>query len=368
MLVCSVEGAWMLLMERGQKRMKIKNLIAILFVCCSMLSMATAKEPAGFLPQAFNGWNLNPQSVKAGTDAANIDPTASAVLHEYGFSDFESATYNRNGRKMQVKAARFKDASGAFGSFTFYDQPQMQTENIGDRAASNNSRVLFYKGNILVDVTLEQVTAMSARDLRALADALPLPRGNTSALPTLPGNLPRQSLLANTDRYIMGPVALERLGVPIPAALVDFSKSPDVVMARYRGSSGGVILTLIEYPTPQIAAERLRALQGASLPGGSFFFKRTGPILAVVSGDVGEADAQTLLSSINYDADVTWNEPAAGASDFLIAVFVLIGIVLLVALVFGFAFGGFRMVARKLFPNRGFDRPDEAEIIRLNLK
>jgi hypothetical protein len=249
----------------------------------------------------------------------------------------------------------------------------MLTEKIGDRAASNNARVLFYRGNILVDVTLQPVTAMSATDLRALADALPQPRGNTSALPTLPSDLPKESMLANTDRYIMGPVALERLGVPIPAGLVDFSKSPDVVVAKYRGSAGGVNLTLIEYPTPQIAAERLRALQGASLPGGSFFFKRTGPILAVVSGDVREPDAQNLLSSINYDADVTWNEPAkrkpvAAATDFLIAVFVLIGIVLLIALVFGFAFGGFRMLARKLFPNRGFDRPDEVEIIRLNLK
>ena len=69
-------------------------------------------------------------------DAAVADPADSAVLKEYGFTDFATATYARNGRKMRVKAARFGDASGAFGAFTFYRQPQMQVEQIGDRAAS----------------------------------------------------------------------------------------------------------------------------------------------------------------------------------------------------------------------------------------
>ena len=46
----------------------------------------------------------------------------------------------------------------------------------------------------------------------------------------------------------------------------------------------------------------------------------------------------------------------------------LIGAILLVALIFGFAFGGIRIVAKRLFPNRVFDRPEDVEIIRLNLK
>ena len=353
-------------------RVTIKKLITALFVASSLVCLAAAKEP-GILPQAFNGWTMSPPGIKAGTDPASIDPTDFAVLKEYGITDFETATYSRNGRKMQVKAVRFNDASGAFGAFTFYVHPQMQTEKIGDRAASDNRRILFYKGHVLVDVTLEQISGMSATDLRALAEMLPHPRGNTSVLPTLPADLPKESQLANTDRYIIGPIALERVGVPIPASLVDFSKSPEVAVAKYRGAAGVGTLTLVEYPTPQMAAERLRALQSASLPAGPFFFKRTGPILAAISGDMREADAQTLLAAVNYDADVTWNEPAkrkhiAGPTEFLIAVFVLIGVVLLIALIFGFAFGGFRMLAKRLFPNRGFDRPDEVEIIRLNLK
>ena len=112
---------------------------------------------------------------------------------------------------MQIKAARFADAGGAYGAFTYYVHPQMRVEKIGDKAASNNTRILFYQGNILVDAVLEHITAMSGADLRALADALPRPKGNQAALPTLPANLPAQSLLPNTTRYVAGPVALGRI-------------------------------------------------------------------------------------------------------------------------------------------------------------
>jgi hypothetical protein len=346
--------------------------LSIFFLAFGMVAFASAKEPA-LLPPAFNGWETSPRSVKHGTDPAAVDATDFSVLKEYGFNDFETATFIRNGRSMQVKAARFNDVTGAFGAFTFYRQPQMQPEDIGDRGASNNSRVLFYRGNVLVDATLERVTAMSAADLRALADALPRPRGDVSAPPSLPKHLPKQSILPNSERHILGPVALERLGVPIPADLVDFSgKGAEVEFARYRTSDGDASFTLVEYPTPQIAAERLRAWQAASLPDGPFYFRRSGPLLAAVNGSVPQDEAQSLLASVNYDADVTLTQPTRPSPTedrgaFLVALVLLVLFFLGAALIFGLAFGGFRIIARKLFPNR-FDRPEEVEIISLNLR
>lgn len=332
-----------------------------------------AKGEQSWLPQVFNGWQISQETVKSGSDPAVVDPADAAVLKEYGFTDSESATYNRNGRSMQVKAARFKDSSGAFGAFTFYAQPQMQKEDIGDRGVSNNSRVLFYRGNVLVEVHLEQVTAMSASDLRALAEALPRPKGESSVPPNLPAYLPKESLVSNSDRYIEGPVALERLGVPVPAELIDFSKGPDVEFARYSEHDGRANLIVVSYPTPQIAAERLKAWQTASLPAGPFYFRRSGPLLVAVNGNVSQSEAQSLLASVNYDADVTWNQSARrdrneDRAGFIIALILLVIIVLVVALIFGLAFGGLRLWARKLFTKGRAERPDEVEIIRLNLK
>lgn len=348
------------------KRLSIPAVVV--FLAC--LGFASAPN---VLPPSFNGWQLDKTSIRSGSDPASIDGADAAVLNEYGFKDFESGAYQRNGRKMQIKVARFKDATGAYGAFTYYVQPQWRKEDIGDRAASNNQRILFSRSNLLVDATLQEVTAMSAADLRALADALPKVKGNLAGLPTLQDELPKQSYVPHTLRYIEGPVALERLGVPIPASLVNFSMGPELVFARYRTSNGEAYMTLISYPTPQIASDRLKAFQAAHLPAGPFFFKRSGPLVIAVNGNVPENEADSLLASVNYDADVTWNQPTKAnprdnIGNLIVGIFMLIGVILVVALIFGFAFGGVRVIAKKIFPNRVFDRPEDVEIIQLNLK
>jgi hypothetical protein len=345
----------------------------ILLVALTGLALGQAKAPSGILPQSFSGWHVEQQSIKTSGDPAVADPTDSSVLKEYGFTGVETAAYTRNGRTMQIRAARFNDATGAFGAFTYYVQPQMQLEKIGDQGASSNARILFFKGNLLIDVTVEHLTAMSAADLRSLADILPRPKGNIGTLPTLPGNLPSQSLLQNTSRYIVGPEALTRLGVPIPAQLVDFSKGPEVTFGKYRSSQGEAAVTLIGYPTPQIAKERMAAMQSAALSNGPFYFKRTGPFLVAVSGNIPADEAQSLLASVNYDADITWNQPTKpkrveNTAGFIVALILLCVIAVLAALVFGFAFGGVRLLAHRVFPKQVFKRKDEAEIIRLDLK
>ncbi len=285
----------------------------------------------------------------------------------------ETATYSREDRKIQIKALRFHDASGAYGAFTFYLDPEMQTAKIPDQGVANNSRILFYRGNILVQANLDRITAMSAADMRALSDVLPKIHGNLSTLPSLPRELPPQSYQSHTSRYVIGPVSLERLGVPIPASLVDFSKGAEVEFAKYRSSIGEAQLTIISYPTPHIAAERMKAIQAASLPGGPFYFKRSAPYVVIVNGDIPANEAQSLLASVNYDAEVTLNEPTKpNAKDdrvgFIIALVVLIVMMMIGALILGFVLGGIRLWVKKHYPNSIFDRPDDLEIIQLNLK
>src|SRR5207248_3404123 len=132
------------------------------------------------------------------------------LLKEYGFKDFEGGTYTRtDGRKLKIKAARFEDASGAYGAFTFYKMPQMLNERIGDQGASLNERVLFYRGNILVDAVFDRLSAMSAAELRELAGDLPRPAGTSANLPSLLNYVPKNS---SSPKYVVGPRGLEKNG------------------------------------------------------------------------------------------------------------------------------------------------------------
>jgi hypothetical protein len=359
-------------------------LILVLFFAMTLRAQAGVPQPERFLPNEFAGWKIQ-GAPRLSEDASAADSAYAAVLKEYRFNELESATYTRPDRKLAVKAARFNDATGAYGAFTFYKNEGMETEKIGDLAASAGPKVLFYRGNILVEADFDRVTAMSAAELRELASSLPQPTGNSSKLPTLPTYLPRQNYLAHSAKYVEGPAGFSNIHGLLPVDVVQFERGAELVLGRYSSSKGIATMLLIAYPTPQIAGDRLRAIESwmktssCTAPGGAtgvgcdFFGKRSGPIVAMVTGDISQSEAQSLLASISYDADVTWNEATSlskkdNIGNLIIAAFTLIGILILIALAIGLAFGGLRVALQRFFPNRWFDRSEDVEIIRLNLR
>jgi hypothetical protein len=335
------------------------------------MGSAAFADSAPILPKQFGGWQLS-GTTRTSNDPAIADPVNAAVLNEYGFTNLESATYTRDdGRKLTLKAASFQDASGAYGAYTFYKTPAMLIEKIGDGAASMDERVLFYRGNILVDAVFQKISAMSAAELRELADGIPLLSGNTRNLPGLPAYLPTHSYVKNSAKYAMGPATLQKIDVPIPAELVDFNAGAEVVVGNYNSSGGPATLMLISYPTPQIAADHLRRIE-AGTPGRPIFHKRTGPIVVVAAGPLSESEAKSLLASVNYDANVTWNENTYftkkdNIANLLVGVIILCFIIIGFALVVGVAFGGIRILARRLFPQLGLVRAEDHNFTSLNL-
>lgn len=357
---------------------------------CVLVVWATAPlsgaDAPSLLPAQFAGWSKQTPS-QAGNNPQLADPTQSTLLAEFGFNDFESATYARDQRRMEVRAARFRDTSGAYGAFTFYRDPRMLPEDIGNQAGAADRHVLFYRGNVLVNVMLDKVTVMTAAELRELAAALPRPSAaEASSPPVLPAYLPKNTLVDNSARYVVGPAGLAAVAAPLPASLVDFSLSPEVVLGRYGTQSGEATLLLMSYPTPQIAVQRFELIRQkaaqATAAHGSFemktevqagmYVKRSGPIVALVTAPASEKEALALLAAVNYDPEVTWNERTPGPTDnlgaMLIAIFGLIGVVLSFALISGIAFGGLRVVAKRLYPDRFFDRSRDVDIIQLNLR
>jgi hypothetical protein len=351
----------------------MKRLLTLFVVLLSTL--AWAKEPNTVLPKVFAGWEF--QSAETGADAAKADPVYAGLLKEYGFVDIATAQYSKPGRKMTVKIARFNDASGAYGAYSFYRTPEMAPENIGDLAASNNERVLFYRGNLLVDVKLDKITPMSGGELRELASVLPVPSGNDANLPSVLNYLPKQAMVENSTKYVAGPVALSRLESPLTPELINFSTGAEIASAQYKTGEGLAMLELISYPTPAVAAERLRSIESyhpAALNGvvPTLYSKRTGPLVAVLYGKVAENEAKTLLASVNYDADITWNQNTHydkknNIGYLLVNIIMLIGILLGLMIVAGLVFFGFRLTMKKYFPERVFDRPENVDIIQLNI-
>jgi hypothetical protein len=354
--------------------MKIVGLVGLLLAgVVSLAQQAEKPKSPPLLPKIFAGWEMTSQ--QSGTDPALVDQASSKILKEYGFTDFETATYKKDDRKLTVKAARFQDATGAYGAFTFYRTPNMKTESVAMMAASANERVFFFRDDVLVMADFDRITAMTGGELRELASNLPSKGGSAAKLPTLPRYFPTQELVPNSAKFILGPEALSAVNAPLPASVVDFSKQPEIVLGKLSDRSGSADFVLIEYPTMQIAGDRLRAIEAANpqQEGTTFVAKRTGPLVAFVKGNISTGDANSLLNRVNYDAEVTWNENTGLAKrdnigNLVIAASILAGVIFLISAGTGALVGFGRVMLQRVFPNRFQAQTDEAAFIKLNLK
>jgi hypothetical protein len=371
----------------------LRRLFSIAVIATVSTYIYGAKAPATptappMLPTDFAGWHqvAAPQTTTV-PDAA--DQANAQVLHEYGFTEFTAANYTQADNKLNVRAIRFQDATGAYGAFTFYRRPGMQKEDIGSEGAFDGAHVLFWSGTILIDATFDHLTAMSAAQLRELASDLPKTGGPSAIPPPLPKYLPTTSLDANSVHYAVGPVAYARTGGVLPPNLIDFDREAEAVTAGYSTQNGDGTLTILMYPTPQMAIHQQQAIEALLKAGNtpqaawpqpladssnvSLLVRRSGPLVAITSGGFSVDEAHKLLNAINYKADITWNHPEGYVSEasktarLLLGIAYLTGILGAAAIILGLFFGGGRAVFRRM-RGKPVSTLNEEEFISLKLQ
>ena len=372
-------------------RLRVLAALAVLaspFCFAAKQAPTPPPAPKAILPSDFAGWHMGvaakPSAQPQTADQANVD-----ALKDYGFKDFEEGNFTRDMDKLKVRAIRFEDATGAYGAYTFYRQSGMPKEEIGQGGASNNNRVLFWTGNTVVDATFDHVTSMSASELRELVKNIPTPSGSANVPPPLPRYLPTQGLEVQTTHYSLGDFSYSHSGGVLPATLVDFGRGAEAISGHYQSKNGGGTLTLLIYPTPQLAADRERAIQAffaagnspqagwsetlASSNQGALTVRRSGPLVAVTSGSFSAEEARKLASLVNYTSEVTWNHPegyiseASKAGRLLVGAITLCGILCGGTLLLGIFLGGARVLYRKL-SGKPPTSMEDMEFISLNLR
>ena len=191
----------------------------------------TAPKERPLLPDGFAGWAAADKP-KPVTDPAELDNANVAALKEYGFTGGVTATYKRDGETLTIRALRFQDASGAYGAYSFYRQNGWPKEDIGAGATSDHNRVLFWKGDTVVDATFSHIGPMSAGEMRELASDCPS-RRETALCPPILANLPQGSLDEQTTHYALGPAGYAGAGGVLPPELVGFDRGAEAVTANY---------------------------------------------------------------------------------------------------------------------------------------
>jgi hypothetical protein len=346
-----------------------------------------APKEKPLLPDAFAGW-VREEKPKTTAIAAELDSANSVALREYGFTGGETANYKRGSETLAVRALTFNDMSGAYGAYSFYRQNGWPKADIGTGATTNGNRVLFWQGNTVVDATFSRVGPMSAGELRELAKNLPVPQGNKALPPPILAALPQGSLDKQTTHFAQGPEGYVGSGGVLPPEFVGFDRDAETVTANYSLSSGPATLTLIDYPTPQMAEAQEKKIRDYIKAGKSaqppfpkplqdsdqvsLEVSRSGPIVALVSGDAIPDESHKLLALVHYSPDLiqlpqSQTSEVQKTGQFLMAVASLVIVGCSAAILLGFFLGGGRALYR-MARGKPASTVYDAEFIRLHLE
>jgi len=346
-------------------------LSCIPFLLSSVALAAPQNATAPLLPQSFAGWSMVPmKDVPAAPPASEM-----VVLQEDGLAQHASVMYANGSADLTVRAWQFKDATGAYSAFTFYLQPQMHPEDIGSGAASAGDHFVFWAGATVVDATFTHPAKDESAALKALAAQLPKVGGGAAVPPSLPHYLPQAGLIPDSVKYATGPAAYAAMGGTLPASAVDFSQDAEAMMAQYGPANAQSTLTLVMYPTPQMAEAHLKTLQSSAQNGAGLgaLAKRSGPLLAVVRGNAGPESEKKLLDALHYNDTVTINHPEGYVPETVKLYRLLTGITMLTvilvggALLLGLFLGGGRALIRVL-RGKPISSVSEEEFISLHLR
>jgi hypothetical protein len=315
--------------------------------------------------------------VKLGSWTAAGSPAASSgqagdmqqvpVLRESGLVSLSSQNYKDGGESHKASLYLFHDSSGAYEGYTLLR---------GLGASMNSPHTILVASNLVLwidgGLSAEQIDQIQTWEKHA-SDHIPSP--------PIAKYLPDQNKDPLSERYALGPVgfrvAAKELGQADAAGLVDtagFNSGAEAMFARYKTGKDEATLLLIEYPTPQLAELHLRHLQralSADKKSGSSV-ERKGSLLSIILGPTSAAYAEKLRGAVNYETEVTWNEPSTTATDppitsTLVKIIIATMVLMVMALVLGIAFGGVRIITKRLFPGKVFDRPARMEVLQLGL-
>jgi hypothetical protein len=301
-----------------------------------LLLLAPLIAPAAIFPDKIGGFEKG--------SPASLSMPDRPLFDEFGLEATEQAEYKSESAHFTATAWRFKDPTGALAFFEARRpsgaSPAALTKLL---VTTSDGQILAY-GNYVFQLTGAVPPAADLQPMYAM-----LPKLDQSPLPVLIGYLPAAGLIPNSERYVLGPVSLERFEPRIPPSVAGFHLGAEGQMAKYKSPKGPLSLAIFYYITPTMARDRMTEFQ--KIPGA--MVKRAGPLVVVTIDPPDLDSAERLLAQVKYEANLTWSQKVPvnevrGFARTLINIFVLTGVLAGMCIIAGIAFGGFKVLARKM--------------------
>lgn len=318
---------------------------------------ATAVVTTGAPPTSFSISDLLPEKLAGASATGEIKQYGPEILSELaadktaGYQEYKiTLAASRLYGASRVEIFKTENPYAAFGLYTYIakdNAKKPKARQLGTHSAFVANSLIFWKRSYLVKVANAaqggaaeslQTSLASAVDERIPGSQEPV------ELPILFNSLPKNSLVAESEKYFLGPEALNA-HVAGAREMFSFDGKAEAAVAEYRktpeASARPLKLVIVEYHTPQFATDAMNRLNGfvATLSEeerNRFVFKRVGNFIVGATNFDDREFAESLIGTVEYPYVVKWlqnpaiptNDPFAvqKAGQMLVSTFSLIGV------------------------------------------
>jgi hypothetical protein len=361
-------------------RLRLRSLPSLLACCAvatcfaavdaSLLAQTPVPTPAPSATLALPPAPLLPESLRsgpgheAGEGAPSWSGAAGAVLAEDGIKRYERGTAQSPVQHGTVPSGTvtvyvFGDATGAVAAYDYLQKSAPYVKRSGVSVIVSDLKLYPESAHRLLD----QVEV-----------GLPKVGGPRAQLPLLPTLLPQKGLEKDSIHYAVGPAGYQAMGGVLPPEIVGFDKAAEAITAKYAGRG---TLTLLFYPTPQIAGDHGRQIEAEmnkeGTAAGTVKLRREGPLVSMTTGAWSPVEAKAIVEGIHLHDVVTFDKKMPlefhteiqKTYSLLSSIMIFCGVGVLAAVILGLFLGGGRAAIRVL---QGKPAASEPEFLRIDLR
>jgi hypothetical protein len=296
----------------SSRLIQVCSLLLLLFGAASGQN-SSSSEAVKLLPKTIGDFRAQ------GAARPLASPLKEIAPEDFGVRGAAEGAYlSPKGERLTVTVAQTQSHAGAYSLLTRLaakmkgETPEQQAKRLNDVGIAGiavPNGVLFYKGPVFVSVAgagknagVENMTTFA----RAYAQTLPEAENE---IPPIVKHLPDWETAQDRAIYAISLRTLQEAAGQQPIFEgINFNEGAEAVTANYDASR----LVVVEYATPQIAAERDAALsarlqelraEGQALPSA---YRRVGNYSVFVFNAPDETAAAKLIDGVKYEQNIQW--------------------------------------------------------------
>lgn len=336
--------------------------------------------PTDFFPAAHEFPELVSFKVERRIESRQDIAKVDTLFAEAGAEAYAVRTYAvAPAGELTVEILTMEDDRGSYSLLTLLRDRAIAPGPPGDYSASGEGAVMFAQDRYWVRLQSSHAGDLPMRIARSIGNRIGI---HSESPPSLVKHLPERGYEPASLRYCLGPEAVQKYAEPVSVRLGAFPDTTEVAQARYASDGQAGTLTLVQFPTIQIAedcfdTQLLPLAQDTDQQ--DIYARRAGPIVGILKGRFSPTYADKLLGSLEYSYTVQWIydkntsrsgnlwDMPFGILGTVVRSLVLVSLLCLLSIAAGIALALFRIALRAYAPNNILDRLERTELIRLKL-